>query len=128
VPPFGGVGSPSNTMLPGLRPTSAPSGLLIHPATTDMGQKLGSSAPFVGVGSHLTQCGRAEAYLHAKFHLDPNIWPQYTTVTDRQIRQDNRAIALGEPLYTWKPKTPQQHPPEDTATTVAVVLSAQCWL
>ena len=23
------------------------------------------------LGPHLTQCGQAEAYLHAKFHLDP---------------------------------------------------------
>jgi len=28
----GGAGSPSNTMSPGLRPTSLPSGILIHPA------------------------------------------------------------------------------------------------
>jgi len=30
--PFGGAGSPSNTMLPEPRPTSLPSGILIHPA------------------------------------------------------------------------------------------------
>jgi len=31
----------------------------------------------------------AEAYLYAKFHLDPsNRWPQYPNVTDRQGRQD----------------------------------------
>ena len=40
-------GSPSNTMLPGPRPTSVPSAILIHPA----------------------------------------VWPQYTTVTERQDRQ-----------------------------------------
>jgi len=28
---MGGAGSPSNTMLPGPRPTSVPSGILIHP-------------------------------------------------------------------------------------------------
>ena len=27
------------------------------------------------MGPHLTQCGRAEAYLHAKFHLDPSRSP-----------------------------------------------------
>ena len=58
---------------------------------------------------------RAEAYLHAKFHLDPtNVWPQYTNVidrtgqTDRQTGQDrtrqdrqtdNGPIAQGEPFY-----------------------------
>jgi len=31
VPPFGGAGSPSNTMWPGSRPTSVPSFVLIHP-------------------------------------------------------------------------------------------------
>jgi len=41
-------------------------------ATTDMSQKLGA-VPLWGVklGSHLTQCARAEAYQHAKF-LDPS--------------------------------------------------------
>jgi len=29
---------------------------------------------------------RAEAYLYAKFHLDPSVWPQYTNVTDRADR------------------------------------------
>ena len=45
-----------------------------HLAATDMGRKLGGCA-LLGegeLGPHLTQCGRAEAYLHAKFHLDPS--------------------------------------------------------
>ena len=34
---------------------------------------------------------RAEAYLRAKFHLDPsNVWPQYTNVTDGLDRQDRQ--------------------------------------
>ena len=45
-------------------------------ATIDMGRKLGSSVPIWGgeLGLHLTQCrfNWAEAYLHAKFHLDPS--------------------------------------------------------
>ena len=49
----------------------------------------------------------AEAYLLAKFHLDPpiaTVWLQYTDVTDRQTdrqtyRQDNGPIAQGEPFY-----------------------------
>jgi len=39
---------------------------------------------------------RAEAYLHAKFHLDPSnrLATQYTNVTDRQAdRTDNGPIA-----------------------------------
>jgi len=34
---------------------------------------------------------RVEAYMCAKFHLDPsNHWPQYTNVTDRTDRQIDR--------------------------------------
>jgi len=43
-------------------------------ATIDMGQKVGGGllCPFcqVELGLHLTQCGLAEAYLRAKWHLD----------------------------------------------------------
>ena len=41
-------------------------------ATTDMGRKWGL-CPFWGreLGPHRIQCGRAETYLRAKFHLDP---------------------------------------------------------
>jgi len=59
--PFGeGAGSPYSTMSLGLRPTSLPSDILIHPGsgfqqiwaeTTDMGRKLGGSAPFYGWGA-----------------------------------------------------------------------------
>ena len=58
---------------------------------------------------------RAEAYLHAKFHLDPS--NRLVTVherhrqTDRQDRtgqdrtgQDNGPIAQGEPFYKRSPK------------------------
>ena len=60
---FWGAGSPSNAKWPGLRPTSVPSGILIHPAsnpysrlaTTDMGRKLGAAVPLLGVlGPHVT--------------------------------------------------------------------------
>ena len=41
---------PSNTMSPGSRPTSVPSGILIHPAVwpPDMGRKLGALPLFRG--------------------------------------------------------------------------------
>jgi len=64
-----------------------------------MGRKLGGSAPFggVGAGSHLTQCGQAEAYLRAKFHLDLSnrLVTAYQRLrqTDRQDRTDNGLIA-----------------------------------
>ena len=53
VPLSGGeAGSPFNTISPGPRPSSLPSGIVIHPAvfaTTDMGRKLGAAAvPLLG--------------------------------------------------------------------------------
>jgi len=44
------------------------------------------------LGPHLTQCGRAEAYVHAKFYLDPSnrVASVYTNVTDRTDRQDRQ--------------------------------------
>ena len=57
----GGAGSPSNTMSPGPRPTSIPSGLLIHPAIWPQrtwAENWGELCPlFAGAGSHLAQCG-----------------------------------------------------------------------
>jgi len=46
-----GAESASNTMSSGPRPTSVPSGMLIHPsrlATIDIGQKLGGCCAFMG--------------------------------------------------------------------------------
>ena len=45
----GGVGSPCNTMSPGPRPTSVPSGILIHPAVWPQqtwAKNLGAAVPF----------------------------------------------------------------------------------
>jgi len=54
-----------------------------------MGRKLGGGlCPFWGeLGPHLTQCGRAEAYLRAKFHLDPS--NRLATIHQR-YRQDRQ--------------------------------------
>jgi len=42
-------------------------------ATIDMGRKLGAVPLFGGkMGSHVTQCNLAEAYLRTKWHLDPS--------------------------------------------------------
>jgi len=60
-----------------------------------MGRKLGA-VPLWGRDSWvpiLHNVARDEAYLHAKFHLDPihpTVWPQCTNVTDRQDRQTDR--------------------------------------
>jgi len=52
------------------------------------------------LGPHLTQCGQAEAYLHAKFHLDPSnrlaIVHQRYRQTDRQdIQTGQRSDSIG---------------------------------
>jgi len=57
--PFGGAGSRSNTMWLGPRPTSVPSGILIHPAVWPQwtwAEKWGCCGPFLW-GPPLTQCG-----------------------------------------------------------------------
>jgi len=77
VPPFlREAGSPSNTMSPGPRPTSVPSGILIHQAVWPQetsAKNWESAVPlFGGLGPHLYSVASAEAYLHAKFHLDPS--------------------------------------------------------
>jgi len=51
------------------------------------GPKIGGLCPFRGeLGPHLTQCGRDEAYLHAKFHLDAS--NRLATVHERHRHAD----------------------------------------
>ena len=60
--PFAGAGTSSNTMWPGRRSTSVPSGVIIHPDVWSqyMGQNLGGllcPSPFWGkLSHHVTQC------------------------------------------------------------------------
>jgi len=77
----GGAGSPSNTMSPGTRPTSLPTGNLIYPTVTtaDMGRKLGAVPNWGGeLGPHLIQCrlGRGLA-LPTSILIHPAVWPKY---------------------------------------------------
>jgi len=56
-----GSGSPSNTKSPGLKPTSIPSGILVHPAfwpQRTLAENWGGCAPLWEgeLGPHLTQC------------------------------------------------------------------------
>jgi len=86
APPFsGGIGSPSNRMSSGLRPTFVPSGILIHPAVwpQQTGQKLGVCPSVAG----------AEAYLYAKFHLDPS--NRLTTIHQRYRQTGQRSDSIG---------------------------------
>ena len=70
-----GAGSPSNTMWSQRRPTSIPSGILIHPAVyhNKHDPKIGESChpPFSGgggkLGPHLTQCRLGRGLLHTKW-------------------------------------------------------------
>ena len=74
-----GAGSPSNTMSPGLRPTSLPSYQVafssIQPFRHNRhGPKIGGCDPVEEESwvTHLTQYRLGEAYLRTKWHLDPS--------------------------------------------------------
>ena len=79
----------------GLRPYQVASSSIQPFGHNGHGPKIGSLCPlFWGAVSPSNIVTGDEAYLHAKFHLDPTVWPQYTNVTDRQRdRQSNCPIA-----------------------------------
>jgi len=66
VPPlhfWGGAGSPSNTMSPGLMSIAIPSGILSHPAVWPQqtwAENGVGAVPLLGgeLGPHVTQCGQ----------------------------------------------------------------------
>ena len=97
----GGARSPYDTMSLGLKPTSLPSGILIHPAIwPPHGPKIVGAPPQFGrggAGSLSNNLTRAEACLHAKFHVD--LFNRLATVHERyrQAGQDNCPIANGRP-------------------------------
>ena len=104
----GGARSLSNTMSLGSRPTFLPSGILIYRAIWPQqiwDENFEGAVPF---GERELGPARAEAYQHAKFHLDPS--NRLATIhqrhrqdrTDRQT--DNGPIAEGEPFYKRSPK------------------------
>ena len=80
---------------------------------------------------------RAEAYLHAKFHLDPsNRLAMCTNVADRTVRQTDRQtdrtynglIAQGEPFYKRSPKKSAEPPTEKNAQTADLFGPCVCSL
>jgi len=108
--PFrGGAGSPSNTVSPGPRSTSVPSGILMHPAVghNTHGPKSGGLlchlllfffwggelVPCAGAGSlsNTMWPGPRPTSIPSGILIHPTVWPQYTNVTDRQT--DNGPIA-----------------------------------
>jgi len=101
----------------GLRPTSLPSGILIHPTIWPqqtwaenwglhpfLGARAGSPSNTVWPGSKPT-CTPSYMLIH------PTVWPQYTNITERQDRTDNGIIAYGEPFYKRSPKIDETNRP-----------------
>jgi len=60
------------------------------------GAKIGCVYPFGGgeLCPHLTQCGQGEAYLHAKFRLDPS--NRLATVHERHRQTDRQTDRTGQ--------------------------------
>ena len=96
-PPFWGrgAGSPSNTMFPGSRPKSPPSGVLIHPAVWPQqiwAENWEGAMPLWGGGagspSNTMWPGPRPTRMPSFILIHPTVWPQYTNVTDRTDRQD----------------------------------------
>ena len=96
-----GAGFPCNIMWPGPRPTCIPSGVLINanvwPQQT-CAENWGAVPPFLGeqeLGPILHSVAWAEAYLHAKFHLDP--CNRLATVHQRYRQTDGqRSDSIGQ--------------------------------
>jgi len=94
-PLFGGSWSQSNTMSPGPRPTSLPSGVLVHPAVwpqqTWVENWEEGLCPFGGEGagspSNTIWPGLRPTSIPSFTLIHPTVWPQYTNVIE-QDRQD----------------------------------------
>ena len=98
-----GAGSPSNTLSPGPRPISAPSGNFIHPAVWSQRTRAENWGLFPfwerGIGSPSSTMwpGLRPTSVPSFILMHPTVWPQYTNVTDRTNRQDRRAGQIGQP-------------------------------
>ena len=103
---FGGRGpeSPSNTMSLGQKPTSLPSGILIHPGIwpQQIRAENWGLCPFGGgeVGSHLTQCG-----------LGPGLPPyQVATWSIKSFGYNRHGLKVGRELCPFNAKSPGPSP------------------
>jgi len=92
----------SKTMLCGTRPTSVPSGILIHPAIWPQqtwAKNWGAVPHFLGAAgspSNTMSPGPRPTSTPSSIIIHPTIWPQYTNVTDRTDRQDRqRSDSIG---------------------------------
>ena len=93
----GGSVSPSNTMSPGARPTSVPSGILIHPVVwrqQTWAENWGLCPFGAGPGSppNTVWPGPRPTSMSSFILIHPTVWPQYTNVTERQDRQRSDSI------------------------------------
>ena len=96
---MGRAGSPFNTKSPGLRPTSIPSGILIHAAIWPQqiwAENWVGAVPFGGAGagfpSNTMWPGPSPTCVPSFILIRPTVWPQCTNVTDRQDRQRTDSI------------------------------------
>jgi len=88
-----GAWSPSNTMSPGTRPTSIPSGILIHtwPQWTWAENWEGLCPIFVrgaGSPSNTMWLGPRLISVSTFILIHPTVWPQDTNITESQIQTD----------------------------------------
>jgi len=68
-------------MWPGLRPTSVPSGIVIHSAVWPqyMGRKVGEAAvPLLGVDGLPYNNGPRPTFVQSGILIEPAVWPQQT--------------------------------------------------
>jgi len=83
---LGGAGSPSNTMSPGPRPTSIPSGIPMHAAVWPQqtwpksggGGYCALSKGGSWLGPHLMQCYMGQGSVSSDILIHPAVWPQQT--------------------------------------------------
>jgi len=99
---LGGTGSTSNTMSSWPRPTSVPSGILIHPAVWPQrawAENWGLCPLFGGkLGPHLTQCGRGRGLSPCQVSsrsIQPFRHSTPTSQTDRTGRTGQRSDGIG---------------------------------
>jgi len=105
---MGGAGSLSNTTTLGPRPTSVPSGILIHAAVWSQytwAKKWGAAVPLSRGGaaaspSKIKWPGLTTS-IPSGILIRPTVWPQYTNVTDRQTGQ--RFDSTGRTFYKRSP-------------------------
>jgi len=85
----GEAGSPSNTKSPGPKPSSKPSGILIHAAIwpQQIWAENGGLCPFGGGGAgsppNTMWPGPRPTCMPSFTSIRPTVWPQYTNVSDR---------------------------------------------